>query len=86
MSAWRQFEMYAGLILGVYFSNRLRDTPRFNSDVLAYDFLIASLLALVLMPVVYEKISFSSDAPFILRLGFYFHSGVFSDAVLSPID
>lgn len=86
LSVWKQFELYIGLVLGVYFSNRVRDTPGINEDTLAKNFLVASLLAIAIMPIVYEKINFSSQSPFILRMSFYFQSGVFSDIILASFN
>jgi hypothetical protein len=85
MSAWQQLLMYVGIVLGVYFSNRLRDSTD-GSDVLSKDIIISGLAALLIMPNVFERISFKPKTPFLVRFSFYFQAGVFADAILSSLE
>ena len=84
ISIWQQIMMYLGIALGVLFSNDLRIDDQ-STEQLPEGVLIALLSALLLMPSVFERVSFNPKTPFIIRFGLYFQSGVFADVLIAAI-
>lgn len=71
--------MYFGVLLGVYFSSLIRGSQSQAS------LLIAALVALVIIPVVFEKLNVNPKAPFIVRFGLFVQNGVFWDVIFESI-
>lgn len=80
LTVGEQITMYAGTAVGVFFSSavsRFKDGT-FDGFSFSWPFLIlAAIIALIIMPIVYEKISIKPNAPFIIRLGLFVQHGVF---------
>lgn len=74
-----QLVMYFGVLLGVYFSSLIRGSQSQAS------LLIAALVALVIIPVVFEKLNVNPKAPFIVRFGLFVQNGVFWDVIFESI-
>lgn len=74
-----QLVMYFGVLLGVYFSGLIRGQD-FKPTLL-----LASLLALVIIPVVFEKLNVNPTAPLLVRFGLFVQNGVFWDVLLQAI-
>jgi hypothetical protein len=79
MSIVEQIAMYFGILLGVHFSFALRGSTTNSSPTLA------ALTALVIMPVVYEKLNINPKAPFLIRFALFVQNGIFWDVLLNAI-
>ena len=88
MSMWDQISMYFGVLLGVVFSSavqQFKPSGAVNLNVTLGTLLVAALVALVIIPVVFEKLSVRPDAPFIVRFGLFVQSGVFWQVMISSL-
>lgn len=88
MSIPDQVIMYFGVLIGVLFSfvvqqNQISAIPRIN--ITLGTLIIAAVVALAIIPLVFERLSARPDAPFIVRLGFFVQHGVFWQVLTSSI-
>lgn len=83
MAAFEQLFMYTAIILGVYFSNKIRGG---GSSNFSGDLVVAGLAALLVMPVVFDKVRFKENTPILIRFALYFQSGVFADAIVLSLE
>lgn len=74
-----QFLMYCGVLLGVYCSGVIR-----GQDFRPTLFL-ASVTALLIVPVTFEKLNVNPNAPLLVRFGLFVQNGVFWDVMLQAI-
>ena len=79
MPPWEQCMMYIGIFIGVYFSSLLRGEQSQSSPI------IASIIALILMPQVFEKLNVNPDSPLLVRFGLFVQNGVFWDVLMETI-
>jgi hypothetical protein len=86
MTVYQQLFMYSAIILGVYCSNSLRHGEPPSSQGLSSDFIIAGLASLLVMPNVYEKVSFKPNTPTLIKFAIYFQSGVFADNIIEGLE
>jgi len=78
--------MYMGVLVGVLFSaaiDRYKSgqaiLPALSPTVL----LISAVIALMLIPPIYQRLSIRPCSPFIVQLGVFVQSGVFWEAIVS---
>ena len=87
LSAVRQVMMYIGVFTGVVFStavNHLRSgTPEFS--VTFTEAALAAVIALVIVPVVYEKLKLHPETPFIVQFGVFVQNGVFWHILIDSV-
>lgn len=74
-----QILMYFGILLGIYFSSLIRGQ---QSQLSLW---IAALVALIIIPVVFEKLNVDPQAPFIVRFGLFVQNGVFWDVIFESL-
>lgn len=75
-----QITMYAGTAVGVLFSSAVSQFK--NGTFGGFSFtlptlILSAVIALLIMPIVYEKINIKPSVPFIVRLGLFVQHGVF---------
>ena len=87
LSAVRQVLMYIGVFTGVVFStavNHLRSgTPEFS--VTFTEAALAAVIALVIVPVVYEKLKLHPETPFVVQFGIFVQNGVFWHILIDSV-
>lgn len=87
LSAFKQITLYFGLVIGIFFSDAvLKFSATDGTDI---DFntlfstpslsrmLISFVLAFIIMPQIYEKLTVSPNSPFICQFGLFVQNGVF---------
>ncbi len=79
LSIVEQGLMYCGVLLGVYFSGLIRGQD-FRPTLL-----LAAILALLIVPFTFEKLSVNPNAPLLVRFGLFVQNGVFWDVILQGI-
>ena len=79
LSLLEQCMMYCGVLLGVYFSGVVRGHD-FRPT-----FLLAAMLALLIVPFAFEKLRMNPEIPLLVRLGLFVQNGVFWDVMLQAI-
>ncbi|MEB3295386.1 MAG: hypothetical protein VKJ24_19705, partial [Synechococcales bacterium] len=79
ISVLEQCMMYCGVLMGVYFSGAIRGQdfrPTFS---------LAAIVALLIIPFVFEKVSINPAAPRLVKFGLFVQNGVFWDVLLQAI-
>lgn len=79
LSIAEQLLMYCGVLLGVYCSGVIR-----GQDFRPTLFL-ASVTALLIVPITFEKLNINPNAPLLVRFGLFVQNGVFWDVMLQAI-
>jgi hypothetical protein len=79
ISMAEQLLMYCGVLGGVYFSGMIRGQD-FRPTLL-----LAAVMALMIIPIAFEKLSINPRAPLIVRFGLFVQNGVFWDVLLQAI-
>ncbi|MBD2330090.1 hypothetical protein [Alkalinema sp. FACHB-956] len=79
LSILEQGMMYCGVLLGVYFSGVIRGHD-FRPT-----FLLAAMLALLIVPFAFEKLRIDPGIPLVVRFGLFVQNGVFWDVMLQAI-
>ncbi|OUC16084.1 MAG: hypothetical protein B0A82_03660 [Alkalinema sp. CACIAM 70d] len=79
LSILEQGMMYCGVLLGVYFSGVIRGHD-FRPT-----FLLAAMLALLIVPFAFEKLRIDPEIPLVVRFGLFVQNGVFWDVMLQAI-
>ena len=88
MPAWEQITMYLGVLVGVIASTAVQQFTAGGDVAFSASWgmlAIAALVALVLIPMVFEKLRVDPHAPFIVRLGLFVQTGVFWQVVMAGI-
>lgn len=88
MSLWEQIVMYLGILLGVIFSSavqQFKSGGAVSLNVTIGSLVVAAIVALVVIPLVFEKLSVRPDSPFIVRFGLFVQNGVFWHVTISSI-
>ena len=81
----RQIAMYFGTVIGVIFSSavdQFRNGQGLHWGINAGVAAVSFLIALILMPQVYDKLKLSPSAPFIVQMGLFVQQGVFWQVLL----
>jgi hypothetical protein len=79
LSILEQVMMYCGVLLGVYFSGMIRGQD-FRPTLL-----LAAILALLIVPIAFEKLRINPGSPLLVRFGLFVQNGVFWDVMLQAI-
>jgi hypothetical protein len=88
ISAIRQVAMYFGIFLGVIFSftvSQFREGMDFELSITAGKLLVSAIIAILIIPTVYEKLNLNPKAPFIVQFGLFVQTGVFWNVTLDLI-
>ncbi len=79
MSLAEQLLMYCGVVLGVYCSGLVRGQETKTT------LLLAGLIALIIIPIAFEKLHIDPKAPFLVRFGLFVQNGVFWDVLFGVL-
>ena len=88
LSALDQVIMYAGGVVGVLFSSAISQFKKGAVDSFQFtipSLVIAAIVALIIMPIIYEKLSVKPNTPFIVRFGLFVQHGVFWQVLFDGI-
>ena len=95
MSFYEQLLMYLGLIIGVIASSILTgiDVIEGEGSQVTMDLsrlslpsiLASSVIALIIIPLVYDRLKIDPDSPFIVRFGLFAQNGFFWQALLESM-
>ena len=88
MPLWEQLSMYLGTVIGVLFSSAIMQYKTGELGALMITMptvVISAVIALVIIPVVFEKLNIKPDAPLLVRLGLFVQHGVFWQVLLSAV-
>jgi hypothetical protein len=87
ISVTRQLLMYAGVFIGVLLSTAVTHFRSGNLDLTmtASEIILSAVIALVIIPVVYEKLNLDPGAPFIVQFGLFVQNGVFWHVLIDSI-
>jgi len=87
-SIQRQLLMYFGLLVGVVFStavNQFKKGEVANLNIDPATIIISSIIALILVPMVYKNLRIDSKAPFIVQFGLFVQNGVFWNVIVDSL-
>ena len=85
---WEQVILYLGTVIGALFSSAivLFTSGGANFDLTSIKFLLsASIIAIFMMPILFEKLSVKTTAPFLAQFVLTVQNGVFWGILLSSI-
>ena len=88
LSPIRQIFMYFGIFIGVFFStavSQFKSGESFNIIINVGTILISAIIALILIPIVYEKLNLNPSLPFIVQFGLFVQSGVFWHVIINSV-
>ncbi|MGD2250980.1 MAG: hypothetical protein PVF58_21490 [Candidatus Methanofastidiosia archaeon] len=84
----RQLAMYIGIFLGVIFSTaveQFREGVSIGLTLTTGKILISAIIAIMIIPTVYEKLNLNPEAPFIVQFGLFVQNGVFWSVAIDLI-
>lgn len=85
---FRQILMYVGIVIGVLFSSfvsQFREGASLEIKFTLSKIIISSIIALAIIPKVYEKLNLNPRVPFIVQLGIFVQNGVFWHTLIKAI-
>jgi len=88
LSGFRQGSLYLGLFVGVLFSSMIHHYgggKRLSLRVNAATALTAAVITAMTIPLAYQNLQPSLDAPFIVQFGVFVQSGVFWHSILTSV-
>jgi hypothetical protein len=87
LSMTRQLLMYLGTFIGVLLSTAVTHFRTGNIDltITVGEVLVSAVIALVIIPLVYEKLNLNPKAPFIVQFGLFVQNGVFWHVLIDSI-
>jgi len=88
MSLVHQLLMYLGTFLGVLLStavNHFINAESFELTVTFGEVVVSAAIALVIIPLVYEKLMLNPKAPLIVQFGIFVQNGVFWHVLIESI-
>jgi hypothetical protein len=87
LSVTRQLLMYLGTFLGVLVSTAVAHSRSGHFDVAITlgKVAVSAVIALVIIPLVYEKLMLNPKAPFIVQFGLFVQNGVFWHVLIDSI-
>jgi hypothetical protein len=87
LSVTRQLLMYLGTFIGVLLSTAVAHFRTGNIDltITVGEVLVSAVIALVIIPLVYEKLNLNPKAPFIVQFGLFVQNGVFWHVLIDSI-
>lgn len=87
LSAAKQIILYLGLVIGIFFSDVVLKFSAVDGNTFELETLfstaslgkmtISFVLALIIMPQVYEKLTVNPNSPFFCQFGLFVQNGVF---------
>jgi hypothetical protein len=88
MSPISQVFLYIGILIGVVFSNAVTQfsggtEPKITINVVTV--VISAIVALVIVPYVYQKLTVDPKSPFIVQFGFFVQHGIFWQVIMGAI-
>ena len=86
VSVMKQVLMYAGVLLGVLFSSAIdqyKTSGTVTLQISPATALVSAVIAMMLMPIAYDKLSVRRNAPFLVQLGLFVQNGVFWHVLIS---
>jgi len=87
ISAARQLLMYIGTFLGVLLSTAVTHFQSGNVDlaITVGEVALSAVIALVIIPLVYEKLMLNPRAPLIVQFGIFVQNGVFWHVLIDSV-
>jgi hypothetical protein len=87
LSVTRQLLMYLGTFIGVLLSTAVAHFRTGNVDltITVGEVVVSAVIALVIIPLVYEKLNLNPGAPFIVQFGLFVQNGVFWHVLIDSI-
>jgi hypothetical protein len=87
LSVTRQLLMYFGTFIGVLLSTAVAHfrSGNLNLTITAGEIIMSAVIALVIIPLVYEKLNLNPGAPFIVQFGLFVQNGVFWHVLIDSI-
>lgn len=88
MPLWEQLLMYFAMMIGVIFSSavmQFKSGEVYITSLTAATVLISAIVAFMIAPVVFEKLTVMTDAPLLARLGLFVQHGIFWSFLLGSI-
>jgi hypothetical protein len=88
MSFWEQLLLYVGLVIGVIFSSyvmQFKSGETIHLNITVTTALISAVIALIITPFVFEKLSVRPESPLLVRFGLFVQHGVFWQVVFGLI-
>ncbi|MBN1348261.1 hypothetical protein JXJ21_02530 [candidate division KSB1 bacterium] len=86
MSTLHQVLMYVGVLFGILASSFVRNFPEIEkafSDFNLGKLVVSCVIALIIIPLIYQKLNVNPRAPFIVQFGLFVQNGVFWDVLLN---
>ena len=82
-----QVLMYIGTFMGVLLSTAVTHFRSGNTDltITVGEVVISAVIALVIIPLVYEKLMLNPESPFIVQFGLFVQNGVFWHVLIDSI-
>lgn len=81
----RQILIYAGIFIGVLFSTiviQLGSREDVNITITGSKLVLSAIIALIFIPIEYEKLRLSPELPFIVQFGVFVQNGVFWHVII----
>lgn len=88
MPFWEQLTLYLGTVIGVAFSSAVTEFQNgkaTNSTISILTIVSSAIIALVIIPIIFEKLHVDPDAPFLVRFGLFVQQGVFWQVLFGSI-
>jgi hypothetical protein len=86
LSVAYQVLMYVGTFIGVLLSTAVTHFQSGNTITFTLgEVAISAVIALVIIPVVYEKLQLNPEAPFIVQFGIFVQNGVFWHVLIDSV-
>jgi hypothetical protein len=87
LSILRQVLMYLGAFIGVLLSSAIMQfrSGQVSPTINLTEVIISAVVALVIIPVVYEKLNLNPHAPFIVQFAIFVQNGVFWHVLIDSI-
>jgi hypothetical protein len=86
LSVGYQVLMYVGTFIGVLLSTAVTHFQSGNTITFTLgEVVISAVIALVIIPVVYEKLQLNPEAPFIVQFGIFVQNGVFWHVLIDSV-
>jgi len=88
LSWGQQALLYLGVFVGVFFSSAVDQFKIGGAVSLKFDsasLIVSAIVALMLVPVVYEKLRLNPKTPLLVQFGFFIQNGVFWQVVINSL-
>jgi len=88
MPLWEQLLLYVGTVIGVIFSSaatHFKSGEKMNLNLDLTTVVISCVVALVIIPQIYERLNVPPDTPLLIRFGLFVQHGVFWHVLFSSL-